>query len=316
MIRPMLAATIDPLVDKEVFKKLRFPMLGSPKLDGIRALADKSLYSRSGKLLPSNQAQTMFGHLIGLDGELIIGNPTDVNVYNTTQSHIMSVNKPALIVHKDPLEITKNYTPKTAIANISYHLFDRWQYQGEDIKKMLYYRRLELLPKDLYLKPVPHIQIGDLDGLLQFENKCLTEGYEGIMLNDPYGVYKEGRSTFNEGYLYKLKRFSEFETEVVALEEQYTNMNEKVRDELGYAERSTKMANLLPANTLGNLIVKYGKDVISVGCGCMTHAERKMYWDDPSKIIMKTIVVRHFQVGLDGYMPRFPRFVGFREDGR
>jgi DNA ligase-1 len=189
-------------------------------------------------------------------------------------------------------------------------------YDGQSVMNKPFYKRLELLPSDSFLKPVPHQIIKDIDDLFQFENKCLESNYEGIMLRDPEGIYKQGRSTFNEGLLFKLKRFSEYEADVIAIEEQMTNTNEKVRDELGYAERSTHMANLLPANTLGKMLVEFGNELLPVGCGCMTHDERKFFWNNPDKLVGKKIVVRHFQVGLDGYRPRHPRFVGFREDGR
>ena len=304
ILRPILAATIDPLNDPEVFKKLKFPYLASPKLDGIRAVAggkDFGLYSRKAIQLPSNQAQRLYGHLLGLDGELIVGLPTDMNVYNTTQSHVMSQNKNAIV---------------NGLPNLYYYLFDRWFYDGKLVTHLPFYRRLELLPSDNYLRPVPHIMIYDLEDLLKFETKCLEEGYEGIMLRDPNGLYKEGRSTFNQNYLFKLKRFVEFEALVVGFEEQQTNTNEKVKDALGLSKRSTAQANMIPANTLGKLLVEYQGDVIEVGCGCMTAVERKTYWNNPDLILRKEIVVRHFQVGLDGYKPRFPRFVGFRKDGR
>src|SRR6478752_1568427 len=95
MIRPLLAATIDPLKEPNVFTRLRFPLLASPKMDGIRALCyNYKVYSRTGLEIPSLQAQSMFSMFDGIDGELIVGKPTDMNVYNLTQSHVMSRRKP------------------------------------------------------------------------------------------------------------------------------------------------------------------------------------------------------------------------------
>jgi len=305
IIKPMLAATIDPKVDPDVFKKLRFPYLASPKLDGIRGVASgkEGLISRSGLPLPSVQAQRLFGHLVGLDGELIVGEPNVMNVYNLTQSHVMSQNKPAM---REP-----------NIPNLHYYVFDRWMHNSTLVIDMPFYKRLELLPKgDSFLIPVQHQLIENYDDLMMFEEICLNHGYEGIMLRNPHGRYKHGRATFNENLLYKLKRFDEFEAVVIDVVEQMTNLNEKVKNMLGYSERSTNAENLVPANTLGKMVVMYDGEPLNIGCGCMNHDERKYYWDNPHLLKGKTIVVRHFQVGIQGYRPRQARFAGFREDGR
>jgi DNA ligase-1 len=289
-IKPLLAATLDPLVDPDVFKRLKFPYLGSPKLDGIRATGwGGQLQSRSGKAIPSLQAQGMFGHLSGLDGELIIGRPTDLNVYNTTQSHVMSYNKP---------------------GDIHFHVFDRVDDRPFDA------RLLSLPQGDAYLHKVPHTFIKSLDELLETEQSYLEEGYEGMMLRDPRGRYKHGRSTFNEGILFKLKRFKEEEAKIMGFVEQYTNTNEAKRDVLGYIERSQSKCGMIPANTLGKFVVDFKGTLLEVGCGAFTHPQRKYIWDNQDKYMGHVIVFRHFAIGLEDYKPRFPRAVGFRDDGR
>ena len=75
MIRPMLAAICKH--DEDIV----FPMVVSPKLDGIRCLMkDGRPISRSGEVLPNKFLQKWsMGHaelLHGLDGELIVGEPT------------------------------------------------------------------------------------------------------------------------------------------------------------------------------------------------------------------------------------------------
>ena len=89
-MRPLLAATVEDLY------KLRYPLLASPKLDGIRALVlDRSVYSRSGKRLPNEQVQMLFGRaeFDWLDGELILGPPTDSDVYHRTGTDLASASK-------------------------------------------------------------------------------------------------------------------------------------------------------------------------------------------------------------------------------
>ena len=47
----------------------------------------------------------------------------------------------------------------------------------------------------------------------------LKDGYEGLMLRDPNGVYKFGRSTVKENILLKVKDFMDDEAEIISFRE-------------------------------------------------------------------------------------------------
>ncbi len=67
IFKPMLACEVD-------LDKLRFPLLASAKLDGVRAIVrDGVVYSRSNKPIPNKFVQQQFKHLEHFDGELIVG---------------------------------------------------------------------------------------------------------------------------------------------------------------------------------------------------------------------------------------------------
>ena len=75
VIKPMLAVEVD-------FNKLRYPVYAQPKLDGIRVIIkDGVVYSRSLKPIPNKHVQSLFGHLHGADGELIVGDVTAQDVF-------------------------------------------------------------------------------------------------------------------------------------------------------------------------------------------------------------------------------------------
>ena len=62
--RVMLATDYDP-------EKLRFPVLASPKLDGIRAyVKDGVVLSRQNKPIPNDHVQSLFSKYEHFDGEL------------------------------------------------------------------------------------------------------------------------------------------------------------------------------------------------------------------------------------------------------
>lgn len=84
-IRPMLGINAD-------LDKIKFPVYASPKLDGVRAIiTEEGVMSRSGKRIPNKHVQELFKHLVGFDGELIVGDPTASNVFNTTTSSVTRI---------------------------------------------------------------------------------------------------------------------------------------------------------------------------------------------------------------------------------
>ena len=98
--KPLLAASLDG----EEPSDLPFPLLWSPKLDGIRTLMvdgatdKKDVFhpgiqpaSRKIKQIPNDKIRARLSRpeLAGLDGELISGNVTDTDVFNFTTRIVM-----------------------------------------------------------------------------------------------------------------------------------------------------------------------------------------------------------------------------------
>ncbi len=92
-VRPMLAPSKP--VSAEQVDLSRGPVWISPKLDGVRNLQMNSV-SKSRKLIdfPNKYTQRLFADplLDGLDGELLVGNPTAPNAIQATTSGVMSIN--------------------------------------------------------------------------------------------------------------------------------------------------------------------------------------------------------------------------------
>ena len=77
----------------------------------------------------------------------------------------------------------------------------------------------------------------DMTDLLAYEKEALSQGFEGIMLNDPFATYKFGRSTVKEGIILKVKRFKHEEARIVGFTEQMENLSESFEDDLGPESR-------------------------------------------------------------------------------
>lgn len=288
-IKPMLAAS-NPAV--EVLAKLRYPVYASPKLDGVRGFNYEGvIYSRNLKPLANTLLQEAFGtsRYLGLDGEFIAGEPTHPKVFSNTASVVGSGSKP--------------------IDSVKFWVFDNIDCNPATP----YWKRLQGLQEDERMQLVPLVLIGNETELLAYEEQQLELGYEGLILRDPEGRYKYGRSTLNEGILLKLKRFEDDEAVVIGFEEKMHNANEKTLVRNGKAARSSHKAGLVPLGTLGAVIVRWGDVVFNIGSG-FDHVEAQEIWDNQDKYMGRTLTFKYFNYGIKD-APRHPVFKGWREGG-
>jgi DNA ligase-1 len=108
-------------------------------------------------------------------------------------------------------------------------------------------------PRIRFLK---HVWIENLEELEKFIEWARAHGYEGVMLRDPDGPYKEGKSTLREQWLLKIKPFVDKEGRVVGYYEEMENTNEGKRDATGKLKRSSAKAGKKPKGRLGGLLLR------------------------------------------------------------
>lgn len=288
--KPMLAAEAD-------LDKLRFPLIASPKLDGVRALVKGGVVlGRSLKPIPNKHVQKLFGRpeLEGLDGELIVGSPTDKDCFQNTSGAVRRA---------------------SGEPDVWFFVFD-----FHDMPHPYHMRQASMFNPEVCGVPsvALHISYEMADGcvLLEYEKQCLEDGYEGIILRDPSGPYKFGRSTTKEGYLLKLKRFKDSEARILAVEELMHNGNEAKTNELGQTERSSHKANLVPAGTMGRLHVEdiHTGQRFYIGTG-FTKEQRDYFWLHRNAPCWPNVVIKYkfFPVGVKD-LPRHPVYLGLRDD--
>lgn len=293
---PMLAATCKDL------DKLQYPVLASIKLDGVRATVQGGrLLSRTLKPIPNRKVQELFSLLPeGLDGELILGDPTAPDCYRNTVSIVMSGDKSAW--------------------GITFHVFDR-RMAKPFAARYLHIRQV----CEGYIHEIPvtahaHRMMNSRADLDVFEAAAVSAGHEGVMLRKPDGPYKEGLSTEREGYLLKVKRFADSEAVVLGVTELMHNGNEAKTNALGRTERSSHKDGKVGTVTLGALCVQDIKTGVEfeIGTG-FTAAERVQLWRDaweyPRKgdgLNGKLAKYKYFATGSKD-KPRFPVFIGWRD---
>ena len=307
MFKPLLAwkPEKNQVLEVELAKLRVWPRLVSRKLDGIRATVQGGrLRSRTLKDIPNVQVQEMFKGLPdGLDGELIYGPANAPDVFNKTTSIVMSRDKDA--------------------TGIAYHTFDfndpAVPFNPRPFEQR--YRELQRTVESLdaplsgVTLLVEHFRVYDLAAVLAYEEKwVVNDGYEGVMLRSLEGRYKEGRSTFNEGYLLKVKRFTDAEAVIIGSYEMMHNDNAAQLNELGRTMRSTMQENLRAAGVLGGFHVKDVETGVEFDVGSGFDAEQKKnFWADRNNLLGRFIKYKSLKVGAID-KPRHPIFLGFRSE--
>lgn len=281
---------------KGLTQGLAYPLLASPKLDGIRAYtAPGGVYSRNQKLIPNKFIQAALELLPhGLDGELIVGEATDEGAFRATSSGVMRVNgEPKFTFWVfDFIEQTNPYEARL-----------------ETLKSLL---DLNWAVRVAPVKITPNLWCKSESELLLYESFIVGAGYEGVMLRDPLSMYKHGRSTLKEGALIKVKRFEDAEALVIGFKEYEHNDNPAVTDANGHAKRSSHKANKRGAGTLGALTCQLTNSDLTfdVGTG-FTAAQRAELWAQRDTLIGQYCKYKFFSTG-GKERPRFPVWKGFR----
>ena len=288
---------------------LKYPVLLSPKLDGIRCIIRNGVAtSRTGKPIPNPVIQAFFadGRFDGLDGELIVGEH-DESVFKRSTSFVMSKTV------KYPEQDEPGYDSTLRSWNWYFAVFDTTNVEAPFSDRIRVAAGHVKWNESNRVRLVPHVIANSEEEVTNYERDTLAAGYEGVMCRDPSGAYKQGRSTTREGILLKIKRFNDAEATVVGFEERYHNRNEAHKNEVGATERSTCKDGLVPAGDLGSLRVVGPNGVeFNVGSG-FTQAEREDLWVRRESLIGSLIKYQFFELTESG-APRFPTFKGFRSE--
>lgn len=297
----MLAATLMPsdiiCNDETVLKEmklLRYPVLASIKMDGIRALRMNMpiLASRTLKWIPNEELCARALSLpVGYDMEL--WSPS--LEYNEIQSTVM--------------------TEKANADEIEFHVFDDYKNALSYSQRVLdlSHRLYNSANKWHFFQPAFCI---DSEELFAFEKYAIETHSEGICFRTPDSPYKQGRSTLKEQYLVKHCRWVYEECVITGFKEQMFNANKDKRNAVNKMDRSKSILGMVPKNTLGAFtVINKHRVTFDVGNGeGLIEALRKVIWDNKQDYLGKTIIVKSKAHGVKN-KPRSPIFWGFREEG-
>ena len=230
--------------------------------------------------------------LKGLDGELIVGPPNAEDVFNRTTGAVRRVD---------------------GEPDYMFYAFDFWDSTEIYDKRLpeLEYFCANLHPRVRFLGSTI---VESPEELISVEEGFLNEGYEGVILRSPKGLYKMGRTTMKEMNAYKLKRFVDSEAYVIGMVPKFHNTNEAFTNELGRTARSKKAEGLVELNTMGALILRDIESGVEFQCGSGFSDEQRRWWFQNWFDVSKKkglVTYKKFLVG-EKNKPRHPIFKGIR----
>jgi DNA ligase-1 len=289
--KPMLAGKCERI------EALRFPLLATPKLDGIRCLKiNGQALTRSFKPVSNRYIREWIEANLpdGLDGELIVKGAT----FSETAGHVGR----------------ESGQPDFTFVVFDYvRVASHWPYEARmrDLDQ-LFTTHLHGCRHAEALLPETVTTTADL---LAVEERCVAEGYEGVMIRTPDSPYKCGRSTEREGYLLKIKRFEDAEAVVLDTYEGMSNLNPAEQDAFGRTKRSTAQAGLVGRGELGGFVVRALDTDVEFRVGynhVLGGIDRVTLWEQREQLVGRLVKFRHQPSGAKE-APRFPKFIGFRE---
>jgi DNA ligase-1 len=309
--KPLLAATIETAQD---FESLTYPLYGSPKLDGIRVLLhpEHGPITRSMKPVANKWIREYLSdpRLAYLDGEVVVGDPTAPNVFNITQSAVMSHGGTPDFTYIvfDCFAMSNLACPFTTRLADAKNIVDNWNELAADAGTISRVQFLE------------HEKLDNAAEIDAFEQAYLEQGYEGMMLRKPSGKYKHNRSTLKEQILMKLKRFEDAEARITGWEPLYRNQNEAFTDERGYQKRSAHQAGKVADDTLVGKLHLRGVggrwDGVGFACGSGLDDDerRKLRKMAEDGTLLGRLVTYKYQPHGSKDAPRAPIYKGLRPE--
>ena len=318
--KPMLAPN-----DKVNLDKIKYPILASYKLDGIRCLFIKGeMLSRSLKPIQNKQLREKMKPLADysrehdciLDGEIY--NPSipfqAITSCVMTQDHN---DKKAIktweeICVENSFEITR----EEAIKDLKFYLFDVVVNDdfNEKFKDRIFEIEESLDEFKHLIKCVEQWSMHSKNDVEDLFENALGNGYEGLILKDLSGKYKCGRGTIKEGLIYKVKPFVTFDAEILGVV-QATEVDpnaEKKINELGRSVTSKKKGDRILIDKASAFEVEYEGKRLKITLA-MTDEEKEAVWAKRSTHIGKIIEYKGMLVGSKD-VPRHPVMIRFRED--
>lgn len=288
MFNPMLAA-------EGVLGAITYPKVVMPKLNGVRGVNQGGvLMARSLKTIQNTHTYNLFSHpgLQGLDGELIVGEFNDEEVFTNTSSGVRrSSGEPDVVWH-----IFDCYHPTLPYI-------DRLQMR-DDVVRRENRDRVCLVPYKI---------VNSDAELVAYSDEMLALGYEGLVLRDPAATYKTGRSTAEEGGFMRYCAWLRSEAVILSITERQINLNESKKNELGHSKKSSHKENKIGSGQAGVFSVRDIVTNLEFNMTIPGDALQKAVQANPENFLGELAHYKFKPPVKIGGKPRTPQYEGIRD---
>lgn len=272
-MKPMLAISFNE-------KRIKFPCLVQPKLDGVRCLAflengEVQLLSRKGK--PYNiphlkEFLSKHKEMLPLDGELYNHRElTFQEIVSAVKRHSEITPKIRYAVYDKPIADAKNSKRWLNVTN---------DYMG--------------LGKDAPTYVVDYKMCSSLEDILAYHKKCVADGYEGVIIRNLDGLYEFG---FRSNNLIKYKEFNDAEFQLA-----------DVIEATGRDSGTAIFVLYLPGHEGEEVTDKNTFKAKPQG----SRELRSDYFENAKKLIGKLVTIQYQGLSDEG-VPRFPSAISIRD---
>lgn len=285
------------LAEDAEYGQIKYPKVVMPKLNGIRAIGNGELMSRTLKPIPNNHTRSLLAGACQLpyppDGELVVGAFDASDVYTTTFSGVMS---------------------EDGEPDVAWHVFDIYHPTKTFLQRLMLRDQMltELAHPLIVLVPYCLVYSDDeLRGVEAIWGELA--GYEGLILKDPEAKYKQGRSTSVDQVMLRLVPWKTSEAVITGVEERQINNNESVADALGYLKKSKHKENFIGAGTAGKFKMKDLKTGKALSVAVPTVALQDEVWANPDVWVGRIAKYKFKMPVKPGGAPRHPQYEGLRD---
>lgn len=297
--------------------ELSYPLLISPKMDGMRIIFYKGkIFTRSLKQLPNKQLREKFEPIrryseqyqVVLDGEIYSPELTFQEIISFCMTQDL----------EDKKSIKKFGEIKKIPEHLKFYCFDYIENDNYDEHFRIRYANTTKIDGGFprLATRVYHKLIKSKEEVEQYFDEVLDNNYEGLILRSLDGRYKFGRATLKENIIYKLKPFVTIDAKIKGIV-QATKVNEDAKkkiNELGRSVTSKKVGERHVIEKASAFIVDYeGKDLkVTLS---LTDEEKKYVWEHQDEYIGKWVEYKYLKIGMkDGGLPRHPTTIRMRND--
>lgn len=284
---PMLAA-------EAVIGKVKYPIIATPKHNGVRGLNQGgAMVARSLKPIPNAHTRGLFKGLMfsGLDGELVVGDPFDEEVFVISTSGVMT---------------------QLGFPDVTWFVFDVYHPTLPYVERLRLRDHIVEAGKNPRIQLIPWEILHNDEELVKCADSALATGFEGLVLRDPKAKYKTGRSTALEGGFMRFCPWFRSEARVTAIHEGEVNQNESKRNELGYLKKSSHKDNKVGSGRAGSVDVVDLKTGIGFSMPVPTVKLQQAMWENPGDYMLKIVKYKFKPAVKVGGKPRFPQWEGLR----